>query len=260
MENVHVELGDTDFPQSPISAGSMTVASTGSAVYLAAMAAREKLVQLAVSDPESPLQGLRHDEVVITEGRLTARGNRGRGETVRSLLARNGNQPIEGKADAKPGDETQRYSMHSFGAVFVEVRVDEALRTVRIARALATYGAGRVLNPKTARSQMMGGIIFGIGMALMEHTITDPRNGRYVNADLAEYHIPVHADVPAIEIHFLDEKDPHVDPIGAKGIGEIGMTGVAPAIANAVYHATGIRVRDLPITLDKLLLQPHEAR
>jgi len=253
MQNVHVELGDTEFPQSPISAGSMTVASTGSAVYLAALAAREKLVQLAVSDADSPLQGLRHDEVVVRDGRLTARENPSRGESIQSLLARNGNQPIEGKADAKPGDEAQRYSMHAFGAVFIEVRVDESLGTVRIARALGTYGVGRVLNPKTARNQLMGGITFGIGMALMEHTITDRRNGRYLNADLAEYHIPVHADVPSIEIHFVDEQDPHVDPIGAKGIGEIGMTGVAAAIANAVYHATGVRVRDLPITLDKLM-------
>jgi xanthine dehydrogenase YagR molybdenum-binding subunit len=170
------------------------------------------------------------------------------------LLRRNGAQSIEGKGDAKPGDETQRYSMHAFGAIFAEVRVDADLGTVRVARALGTYGVGRVLNPKTARNQLMGGITFGIGMALMEHTLVDPRNGRYVNADIAEYHIPVHADVPPIEVLFVDEKDEHVDPIGAKGIGEIGMTGVAAAIANAVYHATGVRVRDLPITLDKLLL------
>ena len=250
MENVTVELGDTEYPQAPISAGSMTVASAGSAVYLAAMAAREKLVQLAVSDPASPLHGLRHEDVIITNGTLSGRGAR---ETIRALLARHGNQPIEGRAEAKPGDEAQRYAMHSFGAIFVEVRIDESLGTIRIARALGTYGVGRVLNPKTARNQLMGGITFGIGMALLEHTITDARTGRYVNADLAEYLIPVHADVPTIEVHFVDEQDPHVDPIGAKGIGEIGMTGVAAAIANAVYHATGVRVRDLPITLDELL-------
>jgi xanthine dehydrogenase YagR molybdenum-binding subunit len=255
VERIEVQLGDTDLPQNPISAGSMTVTSTGSAVHLAAMAAREKLVQLAVTDPESPLHGARHEEVEIAGGRLTRRGNSGRGETIQSLLTRHGREPIEEKADAKPGDERQQYSMHSFGAVFVEVRVDPDLGTVRVARALGAYGVGRVLNPKTARNQMMGGITFGIGMALMEHTRTDLRNGRYVNADIAEYHIPVHADVPAIEVLFVDEHDPHVDPIGAKGIGEIGMTGVAAAIANAVFHATGVRVRDLPITLDKLL--PH---
>ena len=255
VERIEVQLGDTDLPQNPISAGSMTVTSTGSAVHLAAMAARDKLVQLAVTDPESPLHGARHEEVEIAGGRLTRRGNSGRGETIQSLLTRHGGEPIEEKADAKPGDERQQYSMHSFGAVFVEVRVDPDLGTVRVARALGAYGVGRVLNPKTARNQMMGGITFGIGMALMEHTRTDLRNGRYVNADIAEYHIPVHADVPSIEVLFVDEKDPHVDPIGAKGIGEIGMTGVAAAIANAVFHATGVRVRDLPITLDKLL--PH---
>jgi xanthine dehydrogenase YagR molybdenum-binding subunit len=255
---VRIELGDTNLPQNPISAGSMTVASTGSAVHLAAMAARDKLVQLAVSDAESPLHGARHEQVDVTEGRLTWIGKFGRGESVQALLARNGGQPVEGQADAKPGDETQQFAMHAFGAVFAEVRVDPALGSVKVARMLGTYGVGRVLNPKTAHSQLIGGITFGIGMALMEHTVTDLRTGRYVNADIAEYHIPVHADVPPIEVLFVDEQDPNVDPIGAKGIGEIGMTGVAASIANAVFHATGVRMRDLPITPDKLLHQQVE--
>jgi len=250
---VTIELGDTNLPPNPISAGSMTVASTGSAVHLAAMAARDKLVQLAVTDPDSPLHGARHEEVEIIDGRLTLRSTAVRGESFEQLLERNGGRPIEGKAEAKPGDETQQYSMHAFGAVFAEVRVDRDLGVVRVARMVGAYGAGRVLNPKTARSQLYGGITFGIGMALMEHTITDLRSGRYVNADIAEYHIPVHADIPPIEVFFVDEKDEQVDPIGAKGIGEIGITGVAAAIANAVFHATGIRIRELPITLDKLL-------
>jgi xanthine dehydrogenase YagR molybdenum-binding subunit len=252
LECVTVELGDTNLPQNPISAGSMTVASTGSAVHLAAMAARDQLVQLAVRDPESPLHGARHEEVLIEEGCLTARDNEC-GESMRMLLARHDGHPIQGKAEAKPGDERQRYAMHSFGAVFVEVRVDPDLGTIRVSKVVGAYGVGRVLNPKTARSQLIGGITYGIGMALLEHTVTDFRSGRYVNADIAEYHIPVHADVPPMEILFVDERDEHVGPIGAKGIGEIGMTGVAAAIANAVYHATGVRVRDLPITLDKLL-------
>jgi xanthine dehydrogenase YagR molybdenum-binding subunit len=203
------------------------------------------------------LHGARHEDIYITGGRLTFRGSNDRAESIQSLLTRNGGLPIEGKAEAKPGDETQQYSMHAFGAVFAEVRVDPDLGVVRLARMVGAYGVGRVLNPKMARSQLIGGITFGIGMALMEHTILDPRNGRYVNADIAEYHIPVHADVPPIDILFADERDEHVDPIGVKGIGEIGMTGVAAAIANAVFHATGARIRDLPITLDKLL-EPDE--
>jgi xanthine dehydrogenase YagR molybdenum-binding subunit len=254
IDSIRVELGDTDLPVAPISAGSMTVASAGSAVHLAAVAALEKLVQLAVTDPESPLHGARNEDVLLESGCLTVRNDPGRRESIQTLLERNGGQPIEGRADAKPGDETQQYSMHSFGAVFVEVRVDPELGTVRVSRIVGAYGGGRILNPKTARSQFIGGITYGIGMALMEETIIDARSGRYLNADLAEYHIPVNADVPAIDVILVDERDPHVDPIGAKGIGEIGMTGVAAAIANAVYHATGVRVRDLPITLDKLLV------
>jgi xanthine dehydrogenase YagR molybdenum-binding subunit len=257
MACVKIELGDSDLPPNPISAGSMTVASTGSAVHLAAMAARDKLVQLAVSDPESPLHGERHEAILIDDGHLTVRESPERSESIQTLLARNGGEPIVGRAEAKPGDEAQQYSMHAFGAVFAEVRVDPELGVVRVARVTGAYGVGRVLNPKTARSQLIGGITFGIGMALMEHTVIDPHSGRYVNADIAEYHIPVHADVPQIEILFADEKDERVDPIGAKGIGEIGMTGVAAAIANAVYHATGARVRDLPITLDRLLATPR---
>jgi xanthine dehydrogenase YagR molybdenum-binding subunit len=143
--------------------------------------------------------------------------------------------------------------MHSFGAQFAEVRVDPDTGEVRVTRFTGAYGVGRVINRKTARSQIMGGVVMGIGMALHEETITDPRSGRIVNANLGEYHVPVNADIPAIEPYFVEENDPHVNPIGAKGIGEIGITGVAAAVTNAVYHATGKRIRDLPITPDKLL-------
>jgi xanthine dehydrogenase YagR molybdenum-binding subunit len=260
IDSIQVQLGDTDLPFAPISAGSMTVASVGSAVHLAAVAALEKLVQLAVSDPESPLYGVRNADVRVESGCLTLSNDETRRESIQRLIERNGGQPIEGRVDAKPGDESQQYSMHAFGALFVEVRVDPELGTVRVSRAVGTYGGGRILNAKTARSQLIGGITYGIGMALMEDTVIDARTGRYMNADLGEYHIPVNADVPPIEIHFVDEQDLHVDPIGAKGLGEIGMTGVAAAIANAVYHASGVRVRDLPITLDKLLSTPNEVR
>ncbi len=160
---------------------------------------------------------------------------------------------IEARASTRPGKERQAYAMHAFGAVFAEVRVDPVLSEVRVHRVVASYGAGRLLNRKTAHSQLMGGIVWGIGMALHEKTELDLATGRVANANLAEYHIPVNADVGAIEVTVVDEDDPHINALGTKGIGEIGIVGVAAAIANAVYHATGRRVRDLPITLDKLL-------
>lgn len=249
---VTFRLGDTDYPETPVSGGSQTAASTGSAVHLAGRAMREKLVQLAISDPGSPLHGVNTQDVVIEGGRISARGT-SRGETLQALLARRNQPYLEAEADAKPGDERERYSMYAFGAQFAEVRVDADLGMVSVARMVGVFGAGRILNPRTARSQFIGGMTFGIGMALYEDTVMDERLGRFVNNNLAEYHLPVNADVPAIEALWVDEVDEHVNPIGVKGIGEIGTTGAAAAIANAVYHATGRRVRDLPITLDKLL-------
>ncbi len=143
--------------------------------------------------------------------------------------------------------------MHAFGAVFVEARVDEDLGRIRIPRIVGVYGVGNRLNEKTAHSQLMGGIVWGVSMALFEESLLDARNGRFVNANLSEYHVPINADIGAIDIVFVDEKDDEVNPLGVKGIGEIGITGVAAAVANAVHNATGVRVRDLPITLDKVL-------
>jgi xanthine dehydrogenase YagR molybdenum-binding subunit len=160
---------------------------------------------------------------------------------------------VQASVSAAPGDEKQQYSMHAFGAVFVEVRVDEDLGTLRVPRVVGVYGVGNLINKKTGHSQLMGGIVGGIGMALFEETLLDPREGRAVNGNLAEYHVPVNADIGSIEVQVVEEHDPHVNPLGAKGIGEIGISGVAAAVANAVYHATGRRVRNLPITLDKLL-------
>jgi xanthine dehydrogenase YagR molybdenum-binding subunit len=221
---VQFELGDTNYPENPISAGSMTAASTGPAVDAAARALRDRIVALG--------------------------GNPADLDGCRSLVARHGS--LDAYGSARPGAEQQQYSMHAFGSVFAEVRVDPDLGEIRVARIVGAYGVGRVLNAKTARSQLAGGIIYGIAMALHEQTAIDPRTGRYVNADLSEYLVPVNADVGSIDIILVDEDDPHVDAIGVKGIGEIGTTGVAAAIANAVYHATGVRVRDLPVTLDKV--------
>jgi xanthine dehydrogenase YagR molybdenum-binding subunit len=169
------------------------------------------------------------------------------------LVARAANGPVRASAEAAPGDEKKHYSMHAFGAVFVEVHVDELLGEIRVPRVVGVYGVGKLLNRKTACSQLMGGIVWGLSMALFEETLIDKRLGRAANGNLAEYHVPTNADIGAIDVQVVEEDDPHVNPLGAKGIGEIGITGVAAAVANAVYHATGRRVRELPITLDKLL-------
>src|SRR5437016_265737 len=223
MERVKFTLGDTRLPRAPVHGGSMTMASVGSAVQAACRKVREDAL------------------------------GRGGGSDVTEAMRRIG-QPIEASADVQPGDEAQRFSMHAFGAVFVEVAVDPDLGATRVRRIVGAYGAGRIVNPKTARSQCIGGMIGGIGMALMEHSVVDARNGRVPNANFAEYAVPVHADCPpTIDVIFVDEHDPHVNPLGVKGVGEHAMVCVAPAITTAEFHATGKRIRELPITPDKLL-------
>ncbi len=252
-EKVRFELGDTEMPETPVSGGSQTAASTGSAVHAAGLAARSQAIGLAVADAASPLHGLAEADVDVKEGRLFSKTDPAKGETYAALIARQNLPKIEATIKSAPGEEKQKYSMHSFGAVFAEVHVDPDLGEIRVTRLVGAYGVGNILNAKTARSQLLGGIVFGVGMALLEQTVADTRTGRVVNPDLAEYHVPVNADVPDIDITFVPESDPHVNPLGVKGIGEIGITGVVAAIANAVYHATGKRVRDLPITLDKVM-------
>ena len=197
VERVTMELGDTDMPENPASTGSVTASSTGAAVHDAAVALRQKL-----------------------EGMMQS------GESFTDAIRRAGGQPVEVTVNSRAGPDAQQYSMHSFGAVFTEVRVDESLGIVRIPRIVTAHGVGKILNEKTARSQIIGGVVWGIGMALTEETLIDPRTGRYVNADLAEYHLPVNADVGTIDVNFVEENDPHINPIGAKGVGEIGITGV----------------------------------
>jgi xanthine dehydrogenase YagR molybdenum-binding subunit len=170
-----------------------------------------------------------------------------------AIVARSGAPAITAESHTQEKGDRKTRSCHSFGADFVEVRVDPDLGRVRVSRVVAVFGAGKILNPKTARSQLVGGVIWALGLALEEQTVRDPRTARVVTRDLADYHVPVNADVPAIDVVTIDEDDPYVNEIGAKGIGEIGITGAAAAIANAVYHATGKRVRDMPITLDKIL-------
>ena len=252
-DKVRFELGDSSFPVAPVSGGSTTVASVAPAVHAAATAARLKLTGIAVADERSCLYGAHGDDIEVENGWLRLRADPSRRESMADIIARHGGRPVEAKADAAPGAEKQKYSMHAFGAVFVEVHVDEDLCEIRVPRVVGVYGVGRLMNRKTGYSQLMGGIVWGLGLALLEETVMDKRVGRAVNGNLAEYHVPVNADVGNIDVSVVDEDDPHVNPLGAKGIGEIGITGVAAAIANAVYHATGRRVRSLPITLDKLL-------
>ncbi len=253
LEKVHFDLGDTDMPKAPVSGGSQTVASVGPAVHAAATAARNKLIALAIADSQSPVHGDRAEDVGIELGWMFRKAMPARREPIAVLLSRNGGKPIEASSETKPGEEKKQVSMHSFGAVFVEVNVDPDLGTITVPRIVSAYGVGRLMNRKTGHSQLLGGVVWGLGMALQEKTEIDVRHGRAVNGNLAEYHVPVNADIHDIDITVVDEADPYINSLGAKGIGEIGITGVAAAVANAVYHATGKRVRDLPITLDKLI-------
>jgi xanthine dehydrogenase YagR molybdenum-binding subunit len=214
---------------------------------------RAKALELAAADERSPLCGARPDQIAAADGRLFPRADPSRGERYQEILARHGLDVLESTEMTQPGDDRNRYSMHAFGAIFAEVAVDRDFGLVRVRRLVGAYGAGRIVNPQMARSQAISGLVGGIGMALMEHTMTDPHSGRIVNADLANYLAPVNADIADLDAIFVEEHDPYVNPLGVKGVGELALVGVAPAIANAVFHATGTRVRDLPITPEKLL-------
>jgi xanthine dehydrogenase YagR molybdenum-binding subunit len=250
LERVTVAYGDSSFPGSMLAGGSSQTASIIGAVIAAHRALVEQLLALAGDD--SPLAGLTADEVGGRDEGLCELADPTRWESYSQILERAGRDELTVVASAADPDETQTYSMHSTGAVFCEVRVNTVTGETRVDRVLGSYDCGRIINPKTAASQFRGGIIMGIGLALMEDTEFDERTARIMNPSLAEYHVPVHMDVPRIEVMWTDIPDPYA-PAGARGIGEIGITGVAAAIANAIYNATGRRVRDLPITLDKLL-------
>ncbi|MBC3787890.1 xanthine dehydrogenase family protein molybdopterin-binding subunit [Spirosoma utsteinense] len=252
-DDVTLSAGDTRFPESTTSGGSRTTASTGSAVTQAAQAVLKQAKQLAYKDKRSPLFNVAEAEIVAENGRLQTKSDPRQGETFVSLLKRNGSKPLEAKMLSKSADEKDNYSLNAFGSIFAEVRIDEALGRIRVSRMIGTFAAGRILNAKTARSQILGGMIWGVSMALLEDTLIDPRTGRVMNPNLAEYHVPVNADIEEIDGFFIEEKDETVNPAGVKGIGEIGVVGSVSAIANAVYHATGKRIRDLPITLEKVL-------
>ena len=212
---------------------------------------RKKLLRLAQKMPNSPLAGAQPDDVVLTDGMIASKEDASRAVSVADAMRHGGVDRIEQENTAEFKDDG-KHAHNTHSAIFAEVKVDEQLGIIRVTRVVNAVAAGRILNTKTAHSQVMGGVVWGIGMALHEETLVDHRFGRVMNANIAEYHMPVNADVHDIKVIFVDEPDNIINPLGIKGVGEIGIVGVAAAIANAVYHATGKRVRDLPITLDKL--------
>jgi len=251
--SIRVRIGDSALPLAPVAGGSMSSASIGPAVQAAAQRIYREAVAIATSAGASPLHGLRADDVEAADGMLRAKGDPSRAIAYGDVVRLGGSGALEALGTAEQGDETEKYSFHSFGAQFVEVRYDEEIARLRVSRALGVFDCGRVLNAKTARSQMIGGIVWGIGMALLEETVRDDRYGAFVTNNLADYHVPVNADIPNVDVLFVEEPDLRFTALGARGMGEIGITGVAAAVANAVYHATGVRVRDLPIVPEKLL-------
>ncbi|SOJ55248.1 Putative xanthine dehydrogenase YagR molybdenum-binding subunit [Mycobacterium simulans] len=256
LSRVRFELGDSRFPEAPPHSASRTMASVGSAVSAAGNMLRDKFIRTAVTDPGSPLNGLRPEDVAVTDGRMLStisRAGSERAESYRDLLRRRGWPWLESEQTWVPDDAENRYSTYAYGAVFAEVAVDALLATVRVRRIYACYDAGRVINPKLAHSQAIGGMVGGIGMALLEATQLDHRDGRIVNANMSDYLVPVNADAPALDATFLPAEDMVANPLGVKGLGELVIVGVPAAIANAVFNATGRRVTDLPITVEKLL-------
>jgi xanthine dehydrogenase YagR molybdenum-binding subunit len=255
-EIIDVKIGDTTLPKAPISAGSMSTVSVTPAIQAASAQAREKLIALAVRDRQSPVSGAGNDQADIfdiKDGKIFLKSSPEKAEPFAALIARHGNQPVDGNASLKPTLDQKKFAAHSFGAVFAEVAVDSRIGVTRVRRIVAVFDVGKIINHKTAQSQFIGGIVWGISLALLEDSHADARLGRFVNANLAEYLVPVNADIPDIDVTALDIPDMKLDPLGARGIGEIGITGTGAAVANAIYHATGKRVRDLPITPDKLL-------
>jgi len=251
LDNVTAKLGDSTLPQSQVEGGSWIAASVSNAIVTTCDAVREELLRLARKMPDSPLADAKPEGVVLADGRIVSKSDPTRSVSVADAMRHSAVDRIE-QEKTTDFENDPAYARNTHSAIFAEVKVDEQLGVVRVTRVVSAVAAGRIINTKTASSQILGSVVWGIGMALHEETLVDHRLGRIVNADLAGYHVPVHADVQDIKVILVDEPDDRVNPLGIKGVGEIGIVGVAAAIANAVYHATGKRVRDLPITLDKL--------
>ena len=254
LDRVEFRSGTSDLPDAGIAGGSAHTATAGLAIHNAGAAVIAKLAELATGDDHSPLFGAGNAGVIAREGRLFRRDDETRSESYADILARAGLGEIEasGTGAANPTVQAQ-YAMHAHGAVFAEVKVDPDLCQIRVTRMVGAFAAGRIINPKLVCSQLFGGMIWGLSFALHEEAVVDRRSGRVMNANLAEYQVPVSADVPSMDVLTVEEHDPHVNALGIKGVGEIGITGSAGAVANAVWHATGVRVRRFPIRIDDLM-------
>jgi xanthine dehydrogenase YagR molybdenum-binding subunit len=254
IDEVEFRSGSSDLPDAGIAGGSGHTATAGMAIHNAGADVIAKLADLATGDRRSPLFGAGNAGVVARGGRLFRRDDEGRSESYAEILARAGLAEVEGRGKSASDPAAQSsFAMHAHGAVFAEVKVDPELGQIRATRLVGAFAAGRIINPRLVRSQYYGGMIWGVSFALHERAVMDPRSGRTMNPNLGEYHVPVNADVPSLEAILVEENDPHVNALGIKGVGEIGVTGTAGAVANAVWHATGVRVREFPITLDRLI-------
>jgi xanthine dehydrogenase YagR molybdenum-binding subunit len=252
-DKVKFELGDSKLPQAPVQGGSFTTASVGSAAHGAALAVKQKLFELALKEANSPFANLKADDAEMANGFLRLKSDSSKSVSIADLMRKSNLTEIAETYTSRPSAERQKYATQAHGAQFVEVKVDEDLGIIKVTRVVEATAVGRIINPKTSHSQEMGGVVWGIGMALQEATEIDHRYGRMMTTDLASYHVPVSADVYEVVTDFVAEEDKIVNPLGVKGMGELCMVGIPAAIANAVFHATGKRIRDLPITPDKLL-------
>ncbi|WP_180685449.1 xanthine dehydrogenase family protein molybdopterin-binding subunit [Streptomyces gossypiisoli] len=255
VSRVHFDLGDSDMPYAPQAGGSGLTSALANAVHAACRRLVQEFLDVVRDDPDSPLRGAALDDVSVSQGRMHRIGDPDRGESYTDILTRHGLEELsaDGRSTPPQPDEAGMATAGAFGAKFVEVRVDPDLGLLRVARVVSAIDGGRILNEKTATSQIVGGTVGGIGQAMFEETATDAGTGRIANATFGDYLVPVNADVPDMEVIFVGGPD-RATPVGTKGVGEIGLVGVAAAVANAVHHATGRRIRSLPITIDQLML------
>ena len=253
LKRVCFEYGDTDLPTTAAAVGSAGAGMVSAAVHAAATALRDQLIAQAIADGTSPLHGADPRTVAVSDGRMMRRDQPNIGETYGELLQRHRLQDAEALGSWTPPGLDTPYGLATFGVQFAEVAVDADLGLIRVRRMVGVFALGRVLNAKTARSQLMGGMLWGLGQALLEATYMDSRLGRWANASLGEYLVAVNADAPDVEVEFVEVRDEVVNPLGVKGCGEIGQVGAAAAIANAVFHANGRRVHELPIRIEHLL-------